>query len=530
MRRAPQVIIALYAAYLCSVILADHWSVIHRFWTSDDAFFYLTIARNVARGVGSSFDGLSLTNGYQPLWLAILSLVFRVTGPLAPADGVRVVLALSAVCAVGGAVIVVRLLRRLSASPVVAVAGVLCLLASWGFWFFGLEAHLNVVVAGALLTLAWQRWESAVVRERWSLSESLSLAVAAALLVLTRVDLLAWAAVLLLGVSAGRWLAGWPTRLIVRSAAVEQGVSATIVVSYLAANRAVFGGWLPISAALRTTAPRFTWRALSFYYTVDAVQLALMLAVSLLMLVAAARLVAAHGRSALAGTRAGFGAALAVGVLVHTAATLLCSVSVEPRYLVTSASAVVVIMGILLTDWTAAGSRRRAALTHAVVAVCAAAVAGQLTLVGAHRLMTREADTTDLSDLAQFRGEITRVVRPNATIFVVDFSGELAWFCDCHVINGDGLVNTWMYQRFVAERRVKDFLDVSGVDYVIETTGESRGGVVWVDGYDWRAIGAESFPIVGFPTSAALASVGQFRLFGYPGQAIVPAGQVASVR
>src|SRR5438105_15832144 len=38
----------------------------------DDAFYYFRIARNIALGHGSTYDGVNSTNGYQPLWLAVL--------------------------------------------------------------------------------------------------------------------------------------------------------------------------------------------------------------------------------------------------------------------------------------------------------------------------------------------------------------------------------------------------------------------------------------------------------------------------
>jgi len=41
--------------------------------TPDDAYYYLTIARNLAAGVGSTFDGIHKTNGYHPLWCWALS-------------------------------------------------------------------------------------------------------------------------------------------------------------------------------------------------------------------------------------------------------------------------------------------------------------------------------------------------------------------------------------------------------------------------------------------------------------------------
>lgn len=46
----------------------------------DDAFYYLHIARNVSQGAGSTFDGISNTNGYHPLWLMMESAVSFLSG------------------------------------------------------------------------------------------------------------------------------------------------------------------------------------------------------------------------------------------------------------------------------------------------------------------------------------------------------------------------------------------------------------------------------------------------------------------
>lgn len=38
----------------------------------DDAFYYLATARHIVAGDGSTFDGMHSTNGYHPLWMALL--------------------------------------------------------------------------------------------------------------------------------------------------------------------------------------------------------------------------------------------------------------------------------------------------------------------------------------------------------------------------------------------------------------------------------------------------------------------------
>jgi hypothetical protein len=46
----------------------------------DDAYYYLTVAANIADKGRSTFDGITLTNGYQPLWLGLLATLARAVG------------------------------------------------------------------------------------------------------------------------------------------------------------------------------------------------------------------------------------------------------------------------------------------------------------------------------------------------------------------------------------------------------------------------------------------------------------------
>ena len=46
--------------------------------TFDDAYYYFEIGRNLADGLGSTFDGSDPTNGYHPLWMAVVTLAYVV--------------------------------------------------------------------------------------------------------------------------------------------------------------------------------------------------------------------------------------------------------------------------------------------------------------------------------------------------------------------------------------------------------------------------------------------------------------------
>jgi hypothetical protein len=55
----------------------------------DDAYYYFGVARNLAAGAGSTFDGLNPTNGYHPLWCWLLLPVFWLADD--PGMAVRVI-------------------------------------------------------------------------------------------------------------------------------------------------------------------------------------------------------------------------------------------------------------------------------------------------------------------------------------------------------------------------------------------------------------------------------------------------------
>lgn len=78
------------------------WLAIAIFWddaihalTFDDAFYYFTIARHIAQGHGSTFDGIDATNGYHPLWMLLITPVYWLN--LSDASAARCLLALQAI-------------------------------------------------------------------------------------------------------------------------------------------------------------------------------------------------------------------------------------------------------------------------------------------------------------------------------------------------------------------------------------------------------------------------------------------------
>jgi hypothetical protein len=67
-------------AVLCLRTLVYQCTHIHEIRFADDAFYYFIVAHNLAGHGISTFDGTKLTNGYHPLWMALLVLQFKALG------------------------------------------------------------------------------------------------------------------------------------------------------------------------------------------------------------------------------------------------------------------------------------------------------------------------------------------------------------------------------------------------------------------------------------------------------------------
>lgn len=95
----------------------------------DDAYYYLGVARHLAAGDGSTFDGLHATNGYHPLWCAVL--VPLVALAKDPGHAVRAAGAVWFLLAAAVPWGVWWALRRRFGDPIAAVAAVIVTLQPW---------------------------------------------------------------------------------------------------------------------------------------------------------------------------------------------------------------------------------------------------------------------------------------------------------------------------------------------------------------------------------------------------------------
>lgn len=201
--------------------------------THEDGFYYFTIARNLAAGSGSTFDGLHATNGYHPLWLWILAGIHR----LSPRPLMWGTILQGVLMAAGASMAFLAARRRVATGPAVLAAfvfvGLIERMALSGLEFV---SHAALVIACAWLWLAGGAGTA-----RWALATGGALALG----VLARLD------VMLLAIALAASVVLRPgTRKAVRLLALA-GPPVVVLGAYLVWNQAEFGHALPVSAAAK---------------------------------------------------------------------------------------------------------------------------------------------------------------------------------------------------------------------------------------------------------------------------------------
>ncbi len=175
------------------LVIVWTWSALHLAMTVDDTFYYFKTALNLSHGLGSSFDGLNPTDGYHPLWLAILALVFK---PLSD-DMVlltRVAITLQVVMVWLGGLLLARLREAGGAKILWPLALVLANPFAAKIVLCGQETALQFLLSSASIVIWWSLRES---RQGYRPIEWVALALTCSLAALARLDTCFFCAVLL---------------------------------------------------------------------------------------------------------------------------------------------------------------------------------------------------------------------------------------------------------------------------------------------------------------------------------------------
>src|SRR6202789_4600788 len=73
-------IVVLVGAWIFSTPLRNPTRIMP--FVEDDFYYYLKVAQNVAAGLGSTFNGITRTNGYHPLYFVVLVFISKFAASL----------------------------------------------------------------------------------------------------------------------------------------------------------------------------------------------------------------------------------------------------------------------------------------------------------------------------------------------------------------------------------------------------------------------------------------------------------------
>jgi hypothetical protein len=221
----------------------------------DDGYYYLTVAANVADLGRSTFDGLTATNGYQPLWLWILSGLARITGTAPYTLFVACCLLIYAIALLSPLLAFTWRGEKRAIALSLCAGLALVTLHQPVIFLQGLEAVLMLPLAVPLCIL--------LERNDGSEKSLIALSALMAVVFLVRLDGLAVYVVVILGVLTGRMRLGGNghqhlmARL--RQVVLLSLVVIPVVIAYLVANALLFGSPVPVSGLAKSIgAPMFS--------------------------------------------------------------------------------------------------------------------------------------------------------------------------------------------------------------------------------------------------------------------------------
>ncbi len=469
MTRAPAagetwLVRALLAAYalffLWQALALDASSLVNG--VLDDSFYYLQVARHMAAGHGSTFDGVEPTNGYHPLWLWLLVPIQRLVAD--PIASMRAALLLSGALGLTSLVVIGRILTRVGAAAAVPIA---LLVFAWprlakqttSLLETPLVLLLYLLVFDALLSFDLSRR-----RARVALGALLGLAC------LARLD----SVFLLAAFAVFAALDGREPKLLGRAQRVFEPlfVAGLFLTPYLIWNLTVFGHLQPISGAMKSSFPQpglqlEPWRAFPEFVL-------LLLAGGVFLGVALLR------RERWLQVLGLFGMAALLHAL-YTALFMVWGVDVWHFTLLLP----IALLGLpwAFEQALRATFRGRRGLGLARWVVLTVGVAA------AFALQTRSLQLREGRHLDVTRGLAlwARDSLPADAVFAGTDTGVFAYFSGRTTVNLDGLINNYRYRDALLSGRFREYLDERGVDYIFDQFAVGRPD--WIDGtYETRSL------------------------------------------
>jgi len=424
----------------------------------DDAFYYIVTAQHYVRTGVFAFDGVNETNGFHPVWMAIVVGLLKICGPTCTPEhqvfAVKLVETLLRGLAVALCIGFHLADRPARDDTATGYLGIVVVLLCPAFVIF--EQGMETTLATLLLILAIR----AFIRNRTA-----TLGWLLALLFLTRLDTAIFIAAPLLAfgiagdrANGRRWImAALPLALA--------------MIAYTSYNLVHTGHAVPISGALRSTFPVLHWNGghlqepliiAGMYGWRQLISANVVLCLAML----------AAGSVALAGAWPPRRIAVSTLAIGSVGAALIANLlffqswekSIDPRYLALPLTASAFF---LAASATLAAKRLGARLRMPPIgAMPAAAIVLLIALEGASHLERFAGEYRKTSDATiDFFREI-RAALPEKAVLAGTDVGALAFWTGHRVVNLDGVINNYRYQDYLKDGRLRQYLHEQGVTHL----------------------------------------------------------------
>lgn len=423
--------------------------------SSDDAFYYAGIARHMAEGRFSTFDGVTRTNGYHPLWLWLITPIYWLFDDRTALFAIRAF----EILLIAGGVALIVLAARLARLPWMLLLTAPAALYQHRGLLMGMEAAAGLAMLG-LLFLVLVLYARSPSRGTWALTAV--------------VFCLPWArleyAAISLTTAAALCVLAWPRRGRLRRLVTPLLGAGAGILAYFVWNRLVFGGWLPVSAATKHRWAQWEWELSGDYDLAENLRATLdtwpfddevfaALEVCAYLPLAwwlTRRFRRPADRPAAAFLAGAFG--LAAGHLakfVQTAATMLPTSPIfpwyfAPAYLMTTLLAPLrVYVALLAVRWVVgpAHPRVRRIASVGIVAIGAAFVLTATDAATPFREIGRLSRSSfrDWGIVSYTGAQVLNRVLPEGSVVGAKDAGVIGYFSTFPVVNLDGLVNSYAY-------------------------------------------------------------------------------------
>lgn len=458
----PEFIYGLLFAVLLLFVLPAQLSPSN--FLQDDAYFYLQVASNILRGNGSTFHGVTPTNGYHPLWM-----VFSVLGLLIAGNdkllGLNVVFALQGLLFLGAAYYFRRVAKVVS-QDYWLVGVVVLAIYSFGTGIYGSEAHLNT------LTLLMAVYYSFAAFREDTLTTWLKAGLVSGLCLLARLDNVFVIGSLFSLILLSRKDRG--VRTVVRRVLPVASVFSCIVAPYLLYNYFSYGHLVPISGTIKSTFPVVTGNINNLGRFGQGTSVFGLLSV----LFSLDRGLKREQRRLLR--------TLGIGVLLHASYVVLYTdhYTFWPWYYVSGVVTIAFLSGAILQRFT---SILRGFTSQECTLHLGNLVVALLVLVGMARGWLKAYGPNSIGPVrlpqineCRWPDEVAIWMRENIpggnTVFVHDWPGAIAYYSGLQILPMDGLMNDFNYNDELVDRGINEYLCASNAHYFFGPDERSEDG------------------------------------------------------